>query len=493
MVKTTLGISHRWASQVSMLCRSVSGLGVLLSVVALSTSSVVGQQTDSDFGRASVARTFSAAEAAATLASLRAIADSTENIAIRTNRPDIAESVRWAREIIVEMSDEQLAIFADLQPSLGRLGEILRETEDLLLTINQDDDGPGDPQRMTPGAFPGGGYSGLCGMKRDGELSTGTVRGFLIAQQVVEGIAVLAKRGCSQTIAGVNITWPCIAADTIWLAAASVYEGLVFCVEDIDSAEIKGFYDRLGHIHGDLEAARIDGTSSIRTNKGLINDARNQILKALKAGLNSIGDAIGAMLKKVLNEIERLFIEQNEELRAWRIYRLQLWIEEDLGREMDEHRIGSFQLPDSFVCAAAIDDVPCGSLDTVEQIVKETIANMETAGMPTYGAQGLVEKARHLLSLAEYKEAYALFSIAYRLATATEEPARGACCHETGSCVDDLLSVECVGSDNTWHEALSCEELGDPCKDPSGANAPTWSERGSASGTRQNGGRAEGR
>ncbi len=90
-----------------------------------------------------------------------------------------------------------------------------------------------------------------------------------VALETAKGVWSAASRACDQVAVvagfGGNPSLACIAADAV-LAAAELavgiaennYAELEFCDASVDSAEIEGSYDRLGHLHGDLETHESD-------------------------------------------------------------------------------------------------------------------------------------------------------------------------------------------------------------------------------------------
>ena len=81
---------------------------------------------------------------------------------------------------------------------------------------------------------------------------------FLIGLQIAEAIADGLRRACDQLVCGFNGAAACIISDGIWLGVKFVFEQRVFCIADIDSAEIEGSYERTEHIHADLALARAE-------------------------------------------------------------------------------------------------------------------------------------------------------------------------------------------------------------------------------------------
>jgi hypothetical protein len=92
----------------------------------------------------------------------------------------------------------------------------------------------------------------------------------LIAQDVTAGARVLLEtakgvwaglsRACDETIAGFNGSLACIPADIVLAAAElavgaaeTVVEHIDFCDAAVDAAEIEASFERLGHLHTDLD------------------------------------------------------------------------------------------------------------------------------------------------------------------------------------------------------------------------------------------------
>ena len=100
--------------------------------------------------------------------------------------------------------------------------------------------------------FPDAPYSGLCGSTRS---NTEVLFGFQVALQVARGVWSAASRGCEEVIVicpapgGGNTSLLCIVADEALFIAEKALEDVKFCDEDIDSAEIRGTYERVGFVH----------------------------------------------------------------------------------------------------------------------------------------------------------------------------------------------------------------------------------------------------
>lgn len=389
----------------------------------------------------------------------------TEFIAKRQGAQDAVATAAFARDAFSEMADAELDIYAGQLPALTRLAGIL----DLLANEYGGSEWGSSATRGTRASGPSAAsniatdfskadavYSSQCPSPR---RSSSSMKGFLTGLQVAEGIADGLRRACDQLVCGFNGAAACLISDGVWLGVKIVFEQRAFCLDDIDSAEILGSFDRTEHIHADLDLARAE----ILANKNLIIAARVTILQKIQKGIKLIIAAIDAMGQDIVALLNAEFDCQNAELLAWRNTSVRTLIEEDLGRGVNVDRIASFQLPASIVCAGAIDDVPCGSLETVEAVVKDIIAGMKDAGLDTFDAQSFLQKGRHAFSLQDYKVAYQYFTTAYRLATGLEPPPLGACCRADGACKDAVLLGHCSGAEEVWHEGLACVEVNPPC------------------------------
>ncbi len=126
-------------------------------------------------------------------------------------------------------------------------------------------------------SFPEAPYSGLCGSSRS---STEAVFATQVALQVARGVWSAASRACDQVAAGFNASTACIAADVALFAAEKALEDVQFCDEDIDSAEIRGTYDRVGFVHDQIVTldAKLD----------LINGKLDALARAVE-GLRQLG------------------------------------------------------------------------------------------------------------------------------------------------------------------------------------------------------------
>ena len=102
--------------------------------------------------------------------------------------------------------------------------------------------------------------------------------GFLVALQVVQSILRAAQFVCEEVIAGFNAAAVCVAFAIAVDVATIPFELAEFCAGEEDGALLQGSYDRLEHIHNDLDDARSAIISNANTNTTSIinNDNSNR-------------------------------------------------------------------------------------------------------------------------------------------------------------------------------------------------------------------------
>jgi len=111
---------------------------------------------------------------------------------------------------------------------------------------------------------------------------SGFTFGALVAFQVLRAVFKAAEFACQQVVVvlgeGGNTALACVPLAIAQDAAEIPYELADFCGGEEDSALLQGSYDRLDHIHTDLDAARAEIIANDNTNRDLIiaNDNANR-------------------------------------------------------------------------------------------------------------------------------------------------------------------------------------------------------------------------
>lgn len=110
------------------------------------------------------------------------------------------------------------------------------------------------PVAVKSAGLPNAPYS-FCGSERvSTEIVIATHAAYLVAELAREALL----RACQQVVVilgeGGSVSAGCIATDVTFYLIKEVYDAFAICQADVDSAEIKGSYERAGHIHSDIEA-----------------------------------------------------------------------------------------------------------------------------------------------------------------------------------------------------------------------------------------------
>jgi hypothetical protein len=259
----------------------------------------------------------------------------------------------------------------------------------------------------SPG-FPGADYPS-CGSTR---VDESTIDASDIALFAAEGVRDAASRACDEVVViageGGNGSLACIATDAIYVAAKAVNFGLHFCNDKIDEAELGATYDRLTHLHSDLEAS----VANDNANKTAIINNDNANKTAIINNDNTNTANLTALINQVRTDIINNANANKEELKNL-ILRTQ--IEADLATADNAVPLALYETP-STTCTASLANPPtqCGYLDLVRTIVKETIANV--AGPNAAKANALLAQGDAQKAAGRYKQAYLTYRQAYKTA-----------------------------------------------------------------------------
>ena len=155
---------------------------------------------------------------------------------------------------IERLTYEDLAMLSPASVDLNILRSSAQRLRDqIFIAMSRGVAQTGRTVAASPG-FPDAPYSALCGSVR---TDTAILFAARLTFQIAQGVWSVASRGCDLVVAGFNLTLVCIPIDLILFAAELVLDELENCDGDIDSAEIEGTYDRVGHLHGDLEIVQV--------------------------------------------------------------------------------------------------------------------------------------------------------------------------------------------------------------------------------------------
>jgi hypothetical protein len=240
---------------------------------------------------------------------------------------------------------------------------------------------------------------------------------------VAEGVRDAASRACDEVVVivgeGGNGSLACIATDAIYLAAKVINYGLHYCNDKIDAAEMGATYDRLTHLHSDLEAS----VANDNANKTAIinNDDSNKTAiinndNTNKTTIINNDNTNTANLTALINQVKAdIIVNANANKDELKNLILRTQIEADLATADNAVPLALYETP-STTCTPSLANPPtqCGYLDLVRTIVKETIANV--AGPNAAKANALLAQGDAQKAAGKYKQAYLTYRQAYKTA-----------------------------------------------------------------------------
>lgn len=197
-----------------------------------------------------------------------------------------------ARLRMQALTDDQLAaVFG--RTGVPDLSEMVQTADALAAQTPSAPTGPLPlgPVPATPG-FPGAPpILGVCNtIAHDSAFTFGA----LVASEVARGVLAAAEFVCEQVVValgeGGNTSLACVAFSIAKEAAAIPFELASFCGGEEDSALLQGNFDRLDHIHTDLDNARsaIINNDNTNTTQIVNNDNANAALIVNNDNTNTI-------------------------------------------------------------------------------------------------------------------------------------------------------------------------------------------------------------
>jgi hypothetical protein len=158
------------------------------------------------------------------------------------------QSALEAREGFRALTDEQIAAaFGGRLPDLGPAVQATERLGQWPMPI-----GPSVPAGRTPGFPDKPPIIGFCdAIPHDPVWRSAALGAF----HLVRAALAYAKFGCLQSVAGTNASAACIPLAIARDVAEAAFDLMSFCSGEEDSALALANYERLAHIHADIEAA----------------------------------------------------------------------------------------------------------------------------------------------------------------------------------------------------------------------------------------------
>lgn len=361
--------------------------------------------------------------------------------AARLVGPGPAQKFNGIEEQLLRLPPEQLNIIRSGLTDLKKLNGATRKLENAVAESKmRGDSNVSQNAEITRNAadFPDADYPSCGTTKVDDAIIDASDTALFVA----EGIRDVASRACGQVVvvlgAGGNGNAACIVTDAVYLAAKIINYGLHYCNDKIDEAEQSATYDRLGHLHSDLEnsvandnanatgiisndntnkntlltniaSAKTDIITNDNNNKTAIitNDNINKdtIVTNDNANKTAIINNDNANKDTIVTAIEnaKTTIIVNANANKDELVRLQ--IAADLAEADNATSVAVYMLP----------AVKGGYIELVRTIVVHAITNL--AGSSISQANAFLVQADAFKAAGDYKKAYAFYRKAYKSAT----------------------------------------------------------------------------
>jgi hypothetical protein len=332
------------------------------------------------------------------------------------NNPTVQKMIEQRLQLVDKLSDVDVARLKSYGADFSELHDALVAERDFIRVPAAGD----GRKRSLSNGLPDAQYS-FCGADHKG--AAGLVV-FQAALTAAKGLWSLADRGCDQVLViageGGNGSLACIAADTALTIAQVAFDALIFCENDIDSAEINGSYRRLDHIHTDLANLQSSSDTSQNTivsndnsnatviqandnaNRKLIIDNDNANRVAIIGNDNVNRDAI-----ITVDNANRDAIVANDNTN-----RNLIIANDNANRDLiiaDAHRLAIEQsLAANAGTPLALFELPApnGFIDLARSIVRQTIDNMKAANQNVFQAESFYTQAVNAISAGLFKDAF---------------------------------------------------------------------------------------
>jgi hypothetical protein len=273
------------------------------------------------------------------------------------------------------------------------------------------------------------GITSFCGTP----IASSVIAAADVVYFVAEGVRDIAQDGCNEVIVilgeGGNGRLVCLVTDAIYLIAKGVYAGVHFCDDDYAASVGEANFERLGHIHSDLDASvaaddanRTTIVNNDNTNKDTIvandntnkdtivtNDNTNKTTIVNNDNTNTAN--LTALITAALNAIITNANANKDELK---FLLLRTQIEADLAAADSATPVAIFQTPSTTCTTPSIPNplTQCGYLNLVAAIVRETITNQ--AGPNMAAAQALLVQGDAQRAAGQFRVAYTTYRKAYK-------------------------------------------------------------------------------
>jgi len=410
--------------------RYLIGVIALVAAAQLATfNPAYAQAASSQFGEVQGQAEYSSEELESLRAKLVGVADAVIQMAgLLPDNSGNSEKLESARKRIEQLSTGELtALRKAIEPSkidsigVEKARQTLADYEVSALGVAQKMSRAKKSGAFTPtsAGFPDA--NPFCG----GRLAPELILAADVVWYAADTIREFAQDTCNQVavFAGVggNTRLACLASDELWIIAKAIHEGIHYCDDNVTGAVVDTNYERLSHIHTDLEnsvandntnTASIIGNVNTKASSIITNDNSNK--DAIIANNNTNKSAIisndntntTTITTAIANAVTTLSNNSGSTQNQVRDLILSTQIEAELARDTGTTPVASYELPAS----------AGGQLDKVRAIVALTITNVLAAGGSVGTAQTVFAQGDQQKAAGQFKAAYDSYRKAYQLA-----------------------------------------------------------------------------
>ena len=225
----------------------------------------------------------------------------------------------------------------------------------------------------------------------------------LIIKEVANSILAAAAWVCNEDILGENGSLACVPLAIAADVANGFFDTATFCAGEVTANQVDGNFNRLQHIHDDLDGAitTIVNNNNANTNTIVNNDNTNTTTIVNNDNVNRVL-IVNNDNANLVTSINNANANKNE----LRDLILRTQIEADLAMPDSGAAVALFETPNA----------NGGYLDLVMTIVTQTLANVQAAGGSISNAQPFLSDANAAKAAGSFKTAYSLYRKAYKAA-----------------------------------------------------------------------------
>ena len=220
-----------------------------------------------------------------------------------------------------------------------------------------------------------------------------------------ESVRDIAQNVCNQVVLGANLRSGCNVTDAIYLAAKGVNQGIHFCDDDYAQSVGQASFDRLEHIHNDLEGSIANDNANKTEIVNNDNANKTTIVNNDNANKTEIVNNDNANKDTIVTTVENAKTTIIVNANANKDELIRLHIGADLASTDSSVLVAAFMLPAA----------KGGYLELTRSVVFDALTKL--AGNSTAQANAILAQGDAARNSGDYKGAYTAYRKAYKTAT----------------------------------------------------------------------------